>query len=94
MIGKDDYSYDKPEIPTITIQQSTTVQTNQVKCEIVNGQKIVSTELKSSTAVAVEKSNHFLGEMHLDVGLRVEPKDYNEMGGLIGDIGKKQYKFY
>ncbi|CAD5126825.1 DgyrCDS14855 [Dimorphilus gyrociliatus] len=70
------------------------IKTNQLKFEIVNGQKIIFTELKSSIAIAVEKSNHFLGEMHLDVNFRLMPKDYNEMNGLIGDIGKKQFTFF
>ncbi|CAD5126308.1 DgyrCDS14461 [Dimorphilus gyrociliatus] len=71
-----------------------TLQTNQLKCEIVNGKKIIFTELKSLNAIAVEKSKHFLGEMHLDVGFRLMPEDYNEMSGLIGDIGQKKFKFF
>ncbi|CAD5126908.1 DgyrCDS14924 [Dimorphilus gyrociliatus] len=71
-----------------------TFQTNELKCEIVNDKKFLCTELKSSFQIAVEKSKHFLGEMHLDVGFGLLPKNYIEMGGLIGDIGKKEFQFF
>ncbi|CAD5126220.1 DgyrCDS14389 [Dimorphilus gyrociliatus] len=43
--------------------------------------------------IQIQKSIHSLSEIHLDVSFKLSPKDYKQMDGLIGDIGKKNLIF-
>ncbi|CAD5126279.1 DgyrCDS14435 [Dimorphilus gyrociliatus] len=44
--------------------------------------------------IIIARTRHSIEQLHLDVSFKFVPKDYEEMGGLLGHIGKKQFKFY
>ncbi|CAD5126847.1 DgyrCDS14877 [Dimorphilus gyrociliatus] len=44
--------------------------------------------------IQIQKSTQSISEIHLDASFKLSPMNYKEMDGLIGDIGKKKYKFH
>ncbi|CAD5126575.1 DgyrCDS14668 [Dimorphilus gyrociliatus] len=62
---------------------------------LITGNTILITSfLQPGKTIKIQKSIHSLSEIHLDARFKLSPKDYKEMNGLIGNIGKKKYKFH
>ncbi|CAD5126746.1 DgyrCDS14801 [Dimorphilus gyrociliatus] len=74
--------------------QKTSFKSKHFQYLITGKYVFITSEEHPENTIKIQKSLHSLSEIHLDASFKLSPSDYKEMDGLIGDIGKKNYKFH
>ncbi|CAD5126975.1 DgyrCDS14972 [Dimorphilus gyrociliatus] len=70
------------------------IQSEGFTYDIFSNEILITILGETPIKVRIERKRHSLEQLHLDVSFKFLPKDYEEMSGLLGHIGKKDYKFY
>ncbi|CAD5126496.1 DgyrCDS14610 [Dimorphilus gyrociliatus] len=86
--------HNKTQVNWIENSKRIIIQSKFFNYEIFSSEILITILQETPIIIKIEKARNFIDQWHLDVSFKSGPKDYVEMSGLLGHIGKKEYKFY